>query len=342
MQQMKAIRIIGPEAMRLVDVEVPRPGVGEVLLKIVCVGYCGSDLSTYLGKNPLVSYPRIPGHELSGEIVEIGEGANASWSVGDRALVLPYTSCGQCSACKQARFNACRHNETLGVQRDGGLAEYLVVPVGKLMRSETLDYHELALVEPLTVGFHAVDRGRVDSADTVLVFGCGAIGLGAIAGAAERGARVIAVDLDHQKLAIAKQAGASDTIHALEQDVPKSLFDICGEDGPNVVIEAIGLPQTFRSAVELVGFAGRVIYVGYAKAPVEYESKFFVQKELDIFGSRNATPKDFKAVIRMLEAKRFPVDLMLSRTVVLGEAVAAMAEWAEAPQLFTKIQVRFD
>lgn len=336
---MKALQITAPRETRVIDLEMPQPKANEVILKVQRVGYCGSDLSTFRGLNPLVSYPRIPGHELAGDIVEKGSAVSEKWAVGDKALVLPYTSCGECSSCQQGRFNACRDNQTLGVQRDGGLAEYIVVPEDKLMTSSKLDYHELAMVEPLTVGFHAVDRGRVAAGESVLVFGCGAIGLGAIAGAAERGARVIAVDIDAAKLELAKQAGASDVVHSGEVDLSAAVKTLTNDEGPRVVIEAIGLPQTFRAAVELACFAGRVVYVGYAKAPVEYESKYFVQKELDIMGSRNATPKDFQAVIAMLEGGRFPVDAALTRTVSLDEAGQAMADWAAAPQVVTKIQI---
>lgn len=339
---MRAVRIVEPGQIAVVEVERPRTAACGVLLRMLRVGYCGTDLSTYLGKNPLVNYPRIPGHELAGEIVELGHEVDGDWRLGERVLVLPYTSCGACPSCRQGRFNACRSNQTLGVQRDGGLAEYLAVPAEKLLRAPGLEDHERALVEPLTVGFHAADRGRVANGDRVLVFGCGAIGLGAISGAAARGATVFAVDLDPTKLETARAAGASVGIHGGEGDLAATVAKLTDGDGPDVVIEAVGLPQTFRTAVELVAFAGRVVYIGYAKAPVEYDSKYFVQKELDILGSRNATPADFMAVITMLESGRFPVDRMLSRTVNLSEAPAAMRDWAENPQAFTKIQVTLE
>lgn len=338
---MKALQITSPGETRIIELEQPRPQAGEVLLRLRRVGYCGSDLSTFRGLNPLVSYPRIPGHELGAEIVELGSEVSGDWQPGQKVLVLPYTSCGSCSSCQQGRFNACRDNETLGVQRDGGLAEYMVVPASKLLASEKLDFHELAMVEPLTVGFHAVDRGRVSAEDSVLVFGCGAIGLGAIAGAAERGAKVIAVDIDVEKLALAKQAGATEVINSMTESLEARVLELTNNEGPRVVVEAIGLPQTFRAAVELACFAGRVVYVGYAKAPVEYESKYFVQRELDIMGSRNATPKDFEAVIAMLEGGRFPVEQALTRTVSLEDAGAALQAWSDKPAEVTKIQIEF-
>lgn len=339
---MRALQITAPGETCLIDLPHLHPGPNEVLLQVIRVGYCGSDLSTFRGLNPLVSYPRIPGHELAGHIVALGEGVSDRWKIGNKALVLPYTSCGKCSSCRQGRSNACRDNQTLGVQRDGGLVELIAVPEVKLMTSAKLDYHELAMVEPLTVGFHAVDRGRVTEGDSVLVLGCGAIGLGAIAGAAERGARVIAVDIADAKLDLAKQAGASEIIHSGEVDPGQALLGLTDGEGVRVVIEAIGLPQTFRLAVEWACFAGRIVYIGYAKAPVEYDTKYFVQKELDILGSRNATPKDFEAVIEMLENKRFPVEATLTRTVPLAGAGEALAAWAASPNLVTKIQISLE
>ncbi len=336
---MKALRIESPKIIGIVEIPMPSPAPGEVLLRIDRAGFCGSDLSTFRGLNPLVSYPRIPGHELGATIVETTPGVPGEWSTGTAVLVMPYTSCGKCSACRQGRANCCRDNQTLGVQRDGGICGFIAVPWQKLMRAEGLSASELAMVEPLTVGFHAVSRGRVSSSDTVVVLGCGAIGLGAIAGAAERKAHVVATDLDDRKLALAREAGASRTIHSGRESLHDRLQEITAGAGPEVIIEAIGTPATFRAAVDEVCFAGRVVYIGYARAPVEYETKMFVQKELDILGSRNAEAADFQHVVDMLQGGRFPVAGAISRTVTLDEAASAMREWDANPLDITKIQV---
>jgi 2-desacetyl-2-hydroxyethyl bacteriochlorophyllide A dehydrogenase len=336
---MKALVIQKPGEIEIREVPKPAMLPDQVILQIHRGGYCGSDLSTFRGLNPLAGYPRIPGHELGGTIVEAGADVPAEWAVGTDVLVVPYTACGKCSACRQGRANSCRSNQTLGVQRDGGLCEFLAVPWTKLIKATGLSQAELAMVEPLTVGFHAVARGRVSASDTVMVFGCGAIGLGVISGAAERGARVLAVDLDEVKLALAAKAGAAETLNASGDALHERLMDLTNGEGPEVVIEAVGLPATFRAAVQEVCFAGRVVYIGYAKAPVEYETKLFVQKELDIMGSRNAAPADFEAVIRMLQAGRFPVDQAITRTVSIDEAPQAMRDWDANPLAFTKIQI---
>lgn len=318
----------------------PRPAPGEVLLQIKRLGYCGSDLNTFRGFNPLVTYPRIPGHEIGAVIAEITPGVPEQFKVGQETTVLPYTTCGKCSSCRTGRVNACRNNQTLGVQRDGAFTEFITVPWQKLVRSERLSLIEHALVEPLSVGFHAVERGRVTAGDTVLVFGCGMIGLGAISGAALlRGARVIAVDVDDAKLALARKAGAAETINSRTGNLHEKLQALTSGDGPDVVIEAVGLPATFRAAVDEVAFAGRVVYIGYAKDAVSYETKYFVMKELDIMGSRNATAKNFSDVIEVLESGRYPVRETITRSVSFAEAGAALAEWAADPGRVTKIHV---
>jgi 2-desacetyl-2-hydroxyethyl bacteriochlorophyllide A dehydrogenase len=339
---MKALVIEGPEKAGYADRPLPEPAGGEVLLRVRRIGYCGSDLNTFRGLNPLVTYPRIPGHEIAGEILAVGAEVPGDFAPGLLVTALPYTACDRCSACLTGRGNACRSNQTLGVQRDGAMAEYLTIPWEKLLSSPHLTELELALVEPLSVGFHAVDRGRVSEADTVLVFGCGMIGLGAISAAGlDRKARVIAVDIDAAKLGLAKQCGATHLIDSSKEPLAETVERFTDGHGPSVVIEAVGLPQTFQAAVNLAAFAGRVVYIGYTKEPVSYDTKYFVLKELDILGSRNATRADFNRVIRMLESKRYPAEATVTHRVAFGEAAEALAGWSRNPGAVTKIHVTF-
>jgi threonine dehydrogenase-like Zn-dependent dehydrogenase len=335
---MKAVVLENPGKAVLKAVQEPQPpGAGEVLLQVRRVGLCGSDLNSYRGRNPLVSYPRILGHEIAATVMESGSDGQ-DWPVGTAVTLSPYSNCGECASCLRGRPNACRFNQTLGVQRDGALTEYFVAPLPRLFRAN-LTLKELCLVEPLTVGFHAVARGRVASSDTVAVFGCGGVGLGAVAGAAFRGATVIGADLDDRKLEIARKAGATHTVNTAEGDLREQMDEITGGRGPDVVIEAIGLPQTFRGAVEEVAFAGRVVYIGYAKEHVAYETRLFVQKELDILGSRNAQPEDFRDVIRMLEEKRFPVEDAVTHSIPMEETPAILEAWSAEPARFGKIMI---
>jgi threonine dehydrogenase-like Zn-dependent dehydrogenase len=288
----------------------------------------------------MVTYPRSPGHEGAATLEHVP--ANELGLVAGMNVTLsPYTSCGKCTSCRQGRFNACRFNETLGVQREGALMDFLSVPVEKIYAAP-LPLEELALVEPLTVGCHAVARGLVTAKDTVAIYGCGGVGLGAVAAAAFRDARVVAIDIDDKKLAIAKGCGARELINSTREDVHARLQEITVGHGPDVIVEAIGRPDTYRAAVEEVCFAGRVVYIGYAKENVSFETRLFVQKELDIRGSRNALPEDFREVIRMFEQKRFPTAEAISATVPLDEAPAILRAWSENPAAYTKIMIAFD
>lgn len=337
---MRAFVLDAPGKPRIAEVPHPgRPAAGEVLLRVRLVGMCGSDLSTYAGRNPLVTYPRTPGHEIAATIEEAGAEVPAEFSAGLAVTVIPYTACGACASCRRGRTNACRNNQTLGVQRNGALTDLLRVPWQKLKTAPGLPLPTLSLVEPLTVGTHAVRRGRVEPGDAVLVLGCGMVGLGAIAASAFRGARVTAMDQDAAKLDLARRAGAEHTLDARAAHAGNLIERLHGGEGPDVVIEAVGSPQTFRMAVECVAFTGRVVYIGYTKEPVTYETRLFVQKELDIIGSRNAAAEDFDEVIAMLQAGQFPVDDVVGLTVPLEETAAALERWNADPASMRKIVV---
>ncbi len=337
---MKALVLKAPGEAAVETVPDPVRNPNQVLLQVRTVGLCGTDLNSFRGWNPLITFPRVLGHEIAATVLE---GAVLRPDLADRAsvAVMPYQSCGKCPACRQNRPNTCQFNHTMGVQRDGALTEFIQVAPDRLFAAD-LAIPELSLVEPLGVGFHAVQRGRVTAEEIVAVIGSGGVGLGAIAGAAFCGARVIAVDVDARKLEIARKAGAAHLVNTSTESLEDRLRDLTGGSGPDIVIEAVGRPETFRAAVEHVAFAGRVVYIGYAKEPVSYETRLFVQKELDILGSRNALPENFRDVIRMLEQKRFPVDEYVTTTVALGDVPEMLRRWSDKPSEFNKIMVRID
>ena len=339
-EMMRALIIKEPGMAAIESVPQPRVEHGKVFLRVRMVGLCGSDLNSFRGKNPMVQFPRIPGHEIAATIVE-GVPSFPALGAGINVTMSPYTNCGKCASCLRARPNACKFNETLGVQRDGALTEFITMPPDKLYPA-ALTIKELCLVEPLTVGFHAVARGRVTSADKVAIFGCGGVGLGAIAASHFSGATTIAVDLDDDKLHLAKKAGATHIVNSAKSPFHEQLLELTDGRGPDVIIEAVGHPQTFRAAVEEVAFTGRVVYIGYAKEPVAYETKLFVQKELDILGSRNALPEDFRTVIKMLEEHKFPVEDAVGTIVSLDDTPSILQAWSSNPSKFTKIMVQLD
>lgn len=334
---MKVLKISEPGKIIVEEQMAPIAGKGEVLLRLKYVGFCGSDLSTYLGKNPLVQYPRVPGHEISAEIIEAGKDVPEGFSSGELVTVIPYTNCGQCPSCRRGREYACQYNQTLGVQRDGAMQEYITVPWQKVIKAPELNELELAMVEPLTVGFHAIERGRVTDSDLVMVLGCGMIGAGAIIRASLRGASVIAVDIDDHKLALAKELGAKFTINSVHANPHDELLRITKGAGPDLVVEAVGNPVTYRAAVDEVAFTGRVVCIGYSAQEVAFATKMFVQKELDIMGSRNATASDFMAVVSYLERGSFPLEKMISSIVKPEKADNAVEKWSSNPGKVMKI-----
>jgi len=334
---MKALLINKPGSIEVVDREKPKPGRNEVLIRLKYVGFCGSDLNTYLGKNPMVHYPRIPGHEISGEIVKMGINVPEGFSASDPVTIVPYTNCGRCPACRRNRACACQFNQTLGIQRDGAMQEYLAMPWQKVVKAPLLNALELAMVEPLTVGFHAIERGMVTGSDTVAVFGCGMVGTGAITGAARRGARVIAVDIDDHKLDLASDLGAHHTINFLSKNLHDELSKLTNGEGPDVIIEAAGNPLTYQAAINEVAFTGRILCIGYTGQEVSLATKLFVQKELDILGSRNATNDDFLAVISYLGNGTFPLEKMITMKIRPEAAKDAINTWAEDPGKVMKI-----
>lgn len=338
---MKTVKITNPGEVEVVDIQKPAIGDGDVLLRIKHVGFCGSDLNTFLGRNPMVKMPVIPGHEIGAVIEETGKNVPETLAKGMNVTVNPYTNCGKCASCRNGRVNACRDNETLGVQRNGAMTEYIVLPWQKVIPAENLSTRECALIEPMSVGFHAVARGCVTDNDTVMVIGCGMIGMGAVVRAALRGATVIAVDLDDEKLDLARQIGAAYTINSKTENVHEWLQALTAGFGPDVVIEAVGSPATYVMAVDEVSFTGRVVCIGYAKSEVAFQTKYFVQKELDIRGSRNALPADFVAVIRYLNRGNCPVESLVTRIVSPEQAGTALQEWSENPGKVFRIMVEF-
>ena len=338
---MKAIQISEPSVMKVIDIAEPQMGDDEVLLKMKYVGFCGSDLSTFRGGNPMVKMPVVPGHEVGAEIVSVGKNVPEGLKPGMTVTVNPYTNCGKCASCRNGRVNACQHNETLGVQRWGAMREYLVLPWEKVIPAGLLTPRTCALVEPMSVGFHAVSRAQVTDIDVVMVIGCGMVGMGAVVRSAQRGATVVAVDIDDDKLILARQMGASYTINSKTEDIHARLLEMTSGFGPDVVIEAVGSAPTYQLAVDEVAFTGRVICIGYAKTEVSFQTKYFVQKELDIRGSRNAQPSDFRAVIHYLERGTCPVDQLISRVVKPEEAFEAMQQWDVSPGKVFRILVDF-
>ena len=339
---MKAIQISHQQELNIIELDTPAaPKAGEVLLKLQYVGFCGSDINTFMGRNTMALNPVIPGHEVGAVIEAVGSDVPENLKPGMVVTCNPYTNCGKCASCRNGRVNACQHNETLGVQRNGAMKEYITLPWEKIIPAGKLTAKETALVEPMSVGFHAVSRAEITDIDVVMVIGCGMVGMGAIVRSATRGATVIAADIDDEKLALARQMGAAFTINTKTEDVHQRLAEITDGFGPDVIIEAVGNPFTYQMAVNEVAFTGRVTCIGYAKSEVTFQTKYFVQKELDIRGSRNATPSDFRAVIRYKERGNCPTDALITKVISPEDALKTMQWWSENPGKVFRILVKF-
>lgn len=335
---MKAFAITKERTIRAIDIEEPHPDSNEILIEVHYIGLCGSDLNSYRGLMPLVTLPRIPGHEISGIIIDKGSRVPSSFRTGDKATVSPYTNCGVCPACRAGRVNTCEYNQTLGVQREGALTGKIRVPYDKVFTSEILSLEELALVEPMSVGYHSTNRGEVKETDTVLVIGCGVIGMGALCAAVRKGATVIAVDIDDRKLESAKQFGAACTINSKTENALSRIKELTRNEGVDVAIEAVGSPATFTLALEAVTFAGRVVAIGYSKEDVRFNSQLIVRKELDLYGSRNAL-RVFPSVIRMFELREKPYSDLITKVFPFGQAPEAFKFWDENTGSVSKILI---
>lgn len=336
---MQALAIDKINHSKFLDVNEPAMGKGEIILEVHHVGLCGSDLNTYKGANPLVTLPRIPGHEIGGVILRVGADVPKEFDLGKSAIVIPYTTCGKCTSCQSGRFNACKNNQTLGVQRDGGMCPRIAVHHDRLILNDNLAPRHLALVEPLSVGFHAVARGRIEPKDTVVVLGGGMIGVGAILGAMSRGARVIVSEVSNAKRDILLEIGVDTVLNPMTCNLDAQIMELTGGHGANVTIEAVGLPETFVSAVDLACFGARVVYIGYAKGEVSYNTSLFNLKELDIMGSRNATREDFETVIEFLSDNAGLADKLISKIFPWAKADQAFEYWQNHRDEIFKIMI---
>ncbi len=339
---MQSLAITDVGKVAFVEKSDPVPQDEHLLLKITHVGLCGSDLNTFRGLNPLAQLPRTPGHELAADILEVGDGVPDTLQAGDPIIVIPYTECGICSACRAGRPNACRSNRTLGVQQEGGLSERFLVHHSRVIVNKQLSGPERALVEPLSVGFHAVARANLKAGETIVVQGAGMIGVGAILAALHCKSDVIVIEPSQPKYDLLMKMGVRAIIDPLKHDPVTEVSSLTDGNGADIVLEAVGHPQTFRNAIDMACFAGRVVYVGYAKDDVTYDTKFFNLKELNILGSRNATRADFEQVIDWMVANRDMAQLLISKTFQWNEADQAFDYWESVRDQTFKVMIEMD
>jgi len=300
---MRAIRLEEPKKFQYLDIDPPSaPGPGQALVRTHRMGICGTDLSGFLGKMPFFKYPRIPGHELGVEVLDVGPGVT-HLSPGDRCSVEPYMNCGECYACRKGHGNCCERLNVIGVMIDGGLCERFLIRADKLHPSDKLTYEQLALVETLAIGCHACDRGAPEVGDHVLIIGAGPIGLATLEFTRLTGAVITVMDMNPDRLRFCQEVyGIPHTIQFRgDGSEPERMNEITGGDKYAVVTDATGNHRSMSNALHFVAHSGKLVYVGITTGEVTFPHPLLHRPEMTILGSRNAMPGDFRRIIGLIE-----------------------------------------
>jgi 2-desacetyl-2-hydroxyethyl bacteriochlorophyllide A dehydrogenase len=306
----------------------PEPGTGEVLVRVRRVGICGTDVHAYHGRQPFLTYPRILGHELGVEVAAVGAGVEGL-RTGDWCAVEPYLDCRECIACRRGRPNCCARLQVLGVHVDGGMREYLTVPARKLHRGAGLSLEQLALVETLGIGAHAVDRGAVAAGEFALVIGAGPIGLAVLQFARTAGARTIVLDLDEGRLAFARERlGADFTVRA-GQAAHAEVAALTNGDLPTVVFDATGSGASMERAVDYVAPGGRLVLVGLYQGMIAFADPELHRRELSILATRNSTSREFRHVLALLQEGRLDTAAWITHRMPAAALPSDFSRWLE-------------
>jgi len=308
-----------PFSIKVGDIEMPEVKEGEALIRICYCGVCGADVASYTGNQPFTTYPRIPGHEFSAEIVSIGDN-DRGLKPGDIVTANPYFNCGTCYSCERGYVNCCVDNKTMGVQRDGSFCEYVAMPIERIIPGRGLSAKELALVEPFTISYHALHRATVKETDNVIIVGAGPIGMFALLTAKAMGAKVYVTDILDGRLELAKELGADGIINSKKCDIAKEAERITGGKGFDVCVEACGLSDTFLMCIDLAAFAGNIILIGNGKKETTFLHSILLKKELNVFGSRNSYTSDFESVIDLIAGGKVDVMKLVSAIYPMDKA----------------------
>ncbi|WPP48680.1 zinc-binding alcohol dehydrogenase family protein [Catalinimonas niigatensis] len=301
----------------------------EALVKVHSIGICGTDFHAYAGNQPFFSYPRILGHELGVEVMEVGAKVDHV-KTGDRCSVEPYHNFGNDQAVRRGFTNCGENVSVLGVHQDGGMREYLKIPASYLHKSDQLTYDQLALIEPLGIGCHAVNRAQVTAQDDVLVIGAGPIGLAAIEFAVASGARVVSMDINEDRLHFAASVmKIKGTVVANKEDTEVQLRKQFDGDLPTIVFDATGNKHSMSKAMEYVASAGKLVFIGLFQGDFSFHDPYFHRKEMTLMASRNALPSDFKQIIRMMEEGKINTDAWITHRSSFEDMVGQFDRWLQ-------------
>ena len=336
---MKAIVIDTPNKIEIKEIPMPEVKEKEALLKVKCVGICGADVASYTGNQPFTTYPRIPGHEFSAEIVQIPEN-DKGLKVGDIVTCNPYFNCGECYSCERGFVNCCTDNQTMGVQRDGAFCEYIAMPVERIFPGKGLSAEELALIEPFSISQHAISRATIKESDTVLVVGAGPIGLFALIAAKQKCKKIVVADILDNRLNLAKEYGADAVVNTKTQSLEEFTKEFTDDRGFDVCIEACGAPETFLNCIDCAAFAANIILIGNGKRETNFVHSIILKKELNIHGSRNALNADFINNINLVADKKADVMKMVSGIYDMENATDAFEALKNNDGTLAKILIK--
>ena len=333
---MKTVLLKQPGEILISDIEPVKRLDGEVLIKVRSAGICGSDIGAYKGVNPLVSYPRTIGHEIAGEVVEVGVD-DKEFKVGDRVILEPYVYCGRCYPCSIGHTNCCENLTVRGVHIEGGMADYVSHPARLLHKvPDGIPWHLVPMAEPLVIAMHAVQQAEVKAGEHMAVTGAGQIGLLAAQYALTLGAVPIVVDPVEERLALARTLGVTHTLNPMSGDINDAIRSITGGRMAEAVIECSGAAPAIRAAVDYVSYAGRIALVGWPKSDIAMPTALFIKKELTIRGSRNSVGQ-FPESLRLIADGRINVEALVTKTVSMEETPATVVDIAEHPDKYLKV-----
>lgn len=327
-----------PGHFRLRQKDVPRPKEGQARIRINRVGVCGTDLHAYAGNQAFFSYPRILGHELA---ATVEEASSSKLAFGDQVVVMPYVNCGHCVACRQGKTNCCQNLQVLGVHTDGGMQQQIVVEERLLLPAPELELEEMAIVEPLAIGAHAVRRAQIRTGEYVVVMGCGPIGLGLMQMALVQGAEVIALDLNDQRLQYAQDALGVKHLVNVQGEALDAVSKITGGDLGHAVFDATGHPGAMQVGHLYMGHGGRYVLVGLYNGELAFHHPSIHAKETTLMCSRNATLEDFEHVITVLQKGQFPTSSFITHEIGYGEMIRHFDAWIKPETGVIKAMVHF-
>tara|TARA_R110002167_G_scaffold33327_17_gene107110 strand:+ start:2011 stop:2985 length:975 start_codon:yes stop_codon:yes gene_type:complete len=320
--------------------DVPVAGRGEALLRVRKVGICGTDLHAYTGNQPFFTYPRILGHELAAEVLSI-ETNNKNIQVGDKVVIIPYLTCGKCIACRNGKTNCCTNIKVLGIHTDGGMQEQITVPIDLLLPANNLGYDAMTIVEPLAIGAHALRRAELKQGETIVVIGCGPIGIGIMKLAQLGGARVIAIDMNQKRLDYAKEKIGVDFTVLGDAAAVDKVSQLTNGDMASAVFDATGHKGALETGTNYMSHGGKYILVGLSKGELCFHHPALHAKETTLLCSRNATLEDFEQVMSVLVKGEFPIQTYITHTVPLTNMIDNFESWLDPETGVMKATVDF-